>query len=297
MPQKKGRRGIYVAHGVPLALLAVSLILISISTRTIGKLPGAIQSTVFGSVQKAFSFVSDFVEGTLFSIKELSNIRSQYNALADRLEKYSTLEREMADMRSENIRLKEQLGFAENLTNIITSAQIIAKDPGNLYSSIVIDKGSESGVAGLMAATAFQGGVEGLVGKVLKAGRNSSILLPLYDQRFFVSARFSRSRSEGLVNGQGAPDEPLVMRYISKLSAAEVQVGDMVVTSGLDSIYPADMAIGRVKEIRIPEYGGSAIAYLEPVLDFSRLEYLFILKKAPADKPAAIEAKTAEAGK
>lgn len=285
MPQKKGRRGIYIAHGVPLTLIATSLLLVSISTRTIDRLPGAIHSAVFGNIQRAFSWVSNFFEDTIFSIKELSNIRSQYDTLADRLEKYATMERDMADMRTENTRLKEQLGFVENLTTIKASAQIIAKDPGNLYSSIVIDKGSESDIGSSMAATAFQNGVEGLVGKVLEAGKNSSILLPLYDQRFFVSARFSRSRSEGLVNGQGQDDEPLVMKYISKIQAADIQIGDMVVTSGLDSIYPPDLAIGRVREVSIPEYGGSAIAYLDPVLDFSRLEYLFILKKTPAVKP------------
>ncbi len=246
-------------------------------------------------MQKAFSWVSNLVEGTLFSIKELSNIRSQYNALADRLERYSSMERDMADMRAENTRLREQLGFAQNLTIIQTSAQIIAKDPGNLYSSIVIDKGKDSGVGSAMAASAFQSGVEGLVGKVLDAGKSSSILLPLYDQRFFVSARFSRSRSEGLVNGQGQADEPLVMKYISKLAASDIQIGDMVVTSGLDSIYPPDLAIGRVKEVRIPEYGGSAVAYLEPVLDFSRLEYLFILKKTPAEIPVPSTSSAAEA--
>ncbi len=295
MPQKKGRRGINVAHGVPLTLLAISLLLVSISTRTIDKLPGAFHSAVFGNIQKAFSWVSNLVEDTLFSIRELSNIRSQYDALAGRLERYSSMERDMADMRAENTRLREQLGFAQNLTIIQTSAQIIAKDPGNLYSSIVIDKGKDYGVGGSMAATAFQSGVEGLVVKVLDAGKGSSILLPLYDQRFFVSARFSRSRSEGLVNGQGQADEPLVMKYISKLSASDIQIGDMVVTSGLDSIYPPDLAIGRVREIRIPEYGGSAIAYLDPVLDFSRLEYLFILKKTPVQKPAPAAAGAAEA--
>ena len=86
---------------------------------------------------------------------------------------------------------------------------------------------------------------------------------------------------EGLVNGQGNPDEPLVMRYISKFNVSDIQIGDMVVTSGLDSIFPPDLAIGRVKEIRLPEYDSSALIIIEPSLNFSKLEYLFVVEKQP----------------
>jgi rod shape-determining protein MreC len=69
------------------------------------------------------------------------------------------------------------------------------------------------------------------------------------------------------------------MNYVSMLNAQDIQIGDMVVTSGLDSIYPPDIAIGRVKEIRTPKYGSSSLILLEPALDFSKIEYLFILDK------------------
>jgi rod shape-determining protein MreC len=69
------------------------------------------------------------------------------------------------------------------------------------------------------------------------------------------------------------------MNYVSKLNAAEIQVGDVVVTSGLDSIYPADLVVGRVKEIQLPEYSSSAVILIEPALTFAKLEYLFVLQK------------------
>ena len=279
MPQKKRSRGISATHGIPLILIAASLLMISISTKSILHLPGSIASGVTGSVQYVFSSIGGFAKRTVFSIRELANLRTQYDALAEKLKEYETLERDYADMMAENTRLTEQLGFAQNLTTIKASAKIIAKDPGNIYSSYIIDKGGAAGLEKNMAVAAFQGGVEGLAGKILDVRKNSSVVLPMFDQRFFVSARFSRTRTEGLVNGQGNPDEPLVLRYVSKLNAAEIQVGDMVVSSGLDSIYPADLAIGRVKEIQLPEYSSSAIILLEPSLNFSKLEYLFIIQK------------------
>jgi len=279
MPQKKRSRGISATHGIPIILLAISLLLISISTKSILRLPGNIASALAGGTQYLFSSVGGFVKRTVFSIRELADLRSQYDALAEKLKSYETLERNYADMMSENERLKEQLGFAQNITAIKASSRIIAKDPGNIFSSYVIDKGLSSGLEKNMAVVAFQNGIEGLAGKILDSKHSSSIVLPVFDQRFFVSARLSRTRAEGLVNGQGNPDDALVMRYISKLNAAEIQIGDMVVTSGLDSIYPADLAIGRVKEIQLPEYSSSAIILLEPSLNFSKLEYLFVLQK------------------
>ena len=272
---------------MPIALLLSSILLLSISTRAIVRLPVALASTVVGAVQVVFSTVGGAVSRTVFAIGELSNLRNQYDSLAANLESYSNMEREFTEMRAENVRLKEQLNISQNLTSIAASARIIAKDPGVIYSSYVIDQGSTKGLVKDQAVAAFQNGMEGLVGRVLDVRGGTSLVLPLFDQRFFVSARLSRTRTEGLVNGGGGPDTALELRYVSKMNSSEVQIGDLVVTSGLDSIYPADLAIGRVKSVSLPEYSSSAVILLEPSLDFAKLEYLFILKKVQVMAPPA----------
>lgn len=278
MPQKRRGQGLSAARGVPLLLMLLSIILVSISTKTIQYLPETLISGVGGGVQKIFFGVQGFIRRTVFSIRELAQLREEYESLAAKLESFEHMERSYVDALAENQRLKEQLGFAESVAAVKAAARIIAKDPGNLYSSYIIDKGSGSGVAKDMAVAAFQNGVEGLAGKILEARPGSSVVLPIYDGRLYVAARLSRTRTEGLVNGQGQPNEPLVMSYVSTLNAQEVQQGDLVVSSGLDSIYPPDIAIGRVKEVRMPKYGSSSIILLEPALDFSKLEYLFVIQ-------------------
>ncbi|MCX7026924.1 MAG: rod shape-determining protein MreC [Spirochaetes bacterium] len=286
MPRNRRGRGFSATHGIPLLLLLFSVILISIATKEIVKFPSAIASTVAGTAQRVFSVVGGAVGRMVFAIGELSDLRNQYDSLAAKMESYSNMEREYTDMKAENDRLKEQLDVSRNLTAVITSARIIAKDPGNIYSSYVIDKGEGKGLVKDQAVAAFQNGMEGLVGRTLDVWGSTSLILPLFDQRFFVSARLSRTRTEGLVNGGGGPDAALEMRYLSKLNASEVQIGDLVVTSGLDSIYPADLAIGRVKAINLPEYSSSAVILLEPSLDFAKLEYLFVLKKVSTETAA-----------
>ena len=297
MAQRRPGRGLSLSsrHGVPAALMAASLLLVSISTKSIIDLPGRIASGAAGGVQRVFTGIGNFAKRTVFSVAELADLRNQYDALLDRVKSFETIERSYADTMAENSRLKEQLGFAQNITTIKSSAQIIAKDPGNIYSGYVVDKGASAGVAKNLAVAAFQNGMEGLAGKVLEVQARTSIVLPLFDQRFFVSARLSRTRTEGLVNGQGNADEPLVMNYVSKLNAAEIQVGDVVVTSGLDSIYPADLVVGRVKEIQLPEYSSSAVILIEPALNFAKLEYLFILQKDEKAPETAMDSTQAEA--
>lgn len=289
MPLQRHRsHGMSSTHIVSLILLAVSLIMLGVSTKSINKMPETVGTALSGSVQVVFSSIGNFFRNTIFSIRELADLHNQYDSLVKKMDEYSAMERDFADLQAENTRLKEQLGFAQSVASIKTSAQIIARDPSNIYSSYTINKGSSSGIGHNMAVVAFQNGTEGLVGKILEVQRNTSIVVPLYDQRFFASARFSGTRTSGLVNGQGNEDDPLVMRYVSKMNAAEIQKGDVVVTSGLDSIFPPDLAIGRVKEVVLPEYGGSAIIYLEPSLNFAKLEYLFVIQKYTMESNPAV---------
>lgn len=293
--QRRRNHGTASTHVIPVVLLAVSLIFLSISTKAVNRLP-ELGSALSGSVQVVFSSIGNFFRNTVFSIGELADLHDQYDSLVKKMDEYSAMERDFTALQAENARLREQLGFAQSVTSIKTPAEIIARDPSNIYSSYTINKGTSAGVVHNMSVVAFQNGTEGLVGKIFEARQNSSIVIPMYDQRFFVSARFSGSRTTGLVNGQGNEDDPLVMRYVSKMNAADVQKGDVVVTSGLDSIFPPDLAIGRVKEVVMPNYGSSAVIYLEPAINFSKLEYLFVVQKNTIESSSAAHADSGMSG-
>lgn len=268
-------------RAVPGILLTASLICLILSTRSLAGVPQRIGISVFGFFQQGFAAVGSFVSDSLASIAELRRMRADYQELAAKLERYTNLERGLADLQAENRRLKEQLGFSELLSYERISARIIAKDPANLYPTIMINKGIEDGIRKDMPVVAFQGGMEGLVGRILAVGHGTSIVIPVYDSSSFVAARLDKARHEGLVGGSGSTDEPLVMKFVKKSAKDTVQYGDLVVTSGFESIYPPDIAIGRVQKVRDLEYQTSLELYLEPVLDFSRLEYVFVLRSAP----------------
>ncbi|MDR2078886.1 MAG: rod shape-determining protein MreC, partial [Treponema sp.] len=172
--------------------------------------------SAFSGFRGGIHEVSSLVSNTVLSIQELATLRREYAELTDRMTRYEQLERSAAEIRQENNRLREQLGFSQALLFRHIPAEIIGRDPDNLFSAFVINKGKRDGLVNNMPVIAYQNGSQALTGKVVQAGRFESLVMPLYDGSSYMSARFSNSRYEGIVEGQGSPELPLVMRFISK---------------------------------------------------------------------------------
>ncbi|AEF82277.1 rod shape-determining protein MreC [Leadbettera azotonutricia] len=233
--------------------------------------------SVFSGLRGGIHEASSFVSRTVLSIRELAILRREYNELTERISRYEQLERSAAEIRQENNRLREQLGFSQALRYRHIPAELIGKDPDNLFSAFVINKGVHAGIKANMPVIAYQGGTQGLVGKVIQAGAFESLVMPLYDASSFVSSRLSESRYEGISEGQGKTEDRLVMRFIQKQARDEISIGEMVVTSGLGGIYPPGINIGRVNIINYQENENSMVVELDAAIDFSRLEYVFVI--------------------
>jgi len=227
--------------------------------------------------QRGIYSVSSFFSGTVSAVSELSDLRRKYQELSKRLEDYELLQRSNADIKTENERLKDLLGFSESLSIKNIPAGIIGRDPNNLYSGITINRGAKHGIKKNMPVISFQGSNTGLVGKIVQVGRTTSLVMPVYDYQCFVSARLETSRYDGLVNGQGSADGLLVMKYVKKRARDEIMVGDKIITSGENYNYPGSIPIGFVSKIRGLDYETSLELDVEPVIDFSRLENVFVL--------------------
>lgn len=235
--------------------------------------------SLFSGARGGISAVGSFGARTISAIKELSDLREAYAELVKRMEYYEVVQRDAAEIRQENHRLREQLGFLETARFKQIPARMIGRDPDNLFSAFVIDKGSKHGIKRNMSVIAFQDGQQGLVGKIVQVGRSESLVMPIYDLNAFVSARLSASRYEGIVVGQGNADRPLLMRYIKKRARDEIRFGDVITTSGIGGVYPKDLIIGRISKLVFQDYETSINAEVEPAIDFSRLEYVFALEK------------------
>ncbi|MFP3042996.1 rod shape-determining protein MreC [Treponema primitia] len=271
----KGRFTAEVYVFIALSLVSFSILLFStrsfiVDFRDVGL-------SLFSGIRGSIYGVSSFVSRTVLSVQELATLRREYAELTDRMTRYEQLERTSTEIRQENNRLREQLGFAETLQLKYVPARIIGRDPDNLFLALVINKGKRDGLENNMPVIAYQNGIQALVGKVVQAGQFESLVIPVYDLNFYASARLADSRYEGLVEGQGNPEKALLMRTIPKRARDEINYGDQIISSEIGGVYPAGIIIGRVSGILYQEGETSLAVELESAVDFSRLEYVFVI--------------------
>jgi len=261
-----------------IALILVSFLALFFSSRS-----GLVDAknmglSLFSGFRVGIKEASSLVSRTVLSIRELASLRREYDELTERIARYEQLERTSAEIRQENNRLREQLGFSMDLRYQHIPAELTGRDPSSLFSAFAINKGTHAGVAVDMPVIAYHNGTEGLVGKVIYTGAFESLVMPLYDSGCFVSSRLAESRYEGIVEGRGIPEIPLLMRYIVKRARDEISIGDMVISSGLGGVFPPGINIGRVNRILYEEDALSMEVEIEPSIDFFRLEYVFVIK-------------------
>ena len=232
--------------------------------------------SVVTSLQKAVYSVCDGVTGVFTAVAELKSLKAENQELKEKLKNYEFLQRNNTEIRKENERLREQLQFATHIEQKNFPAQIIGRNPDNIYSGITINKGSRSGIKKGMSVIAVQNGTTGLVGKIVTVGLETSLVMPVYDSKCVVSSRIQNTRDIGLVSGSGNANSPLQMKYIKKRVLSELNFGDIVVTSGETDNYVADIPVGTITNIMVVQYDSSLNIEITPVVDFARLETVIV---------------------
>jgi rod shape-determining protein MreC len=282
--------GFFSRHrrGATLAVLVlVSFICLVLSNRTVVVKPKEVGLSIAGFFQRGVTGIATWFGDTAGSIRQLREARDELAAANARLELMDQTARENLELKRQNGALADQLAFAQGLPAERIAAEVVARDTDNLFSTVTINKGSRQGVTKGMPVVAWQkdNGIEGLVGKVVSVGLGTSLVLPLYDPQCLVSARVDTTRDEGLVAGQGKDRGTVVMNYVKKTAKDRIHYGDLVVSSGLGGLYPKGINIGRIRTWTEPAYETSLFVYVEPIVDFDRLEYVFLLK--PAGQPGS----------
>ena len=194
---------------------------------------------------------------------EVANVklRLEVTRLSGELERT----RELAE---ENSHLRRLLGMHEDLAPKSIGASVVTARLGGQSRVLLVDRGTADGVRADMAVIAWGGAV----GRVVGVEKGFARVRLLTDPNSGASGVIVRSRTEGMVVGRGG--EPLEMIYVPKY--ADVVVGDRVVTSGLDGVFPRGFGLGRVTVVGEP-LGASKSIRLEPEVDDHSIEDVLIL--------------------
>ena len=257
-------------------LLIVSGVFLAFTTGSFVVNFSRIGFSIFSSAEKGIFFVTNSVGRQFAAMRELSELKQNYDELVLKLQNYEQMQRTNAEIRKENEQLKEQLDFVKSLEQKNYPAQIISRDTDKLYASLTIDKGSVNGIGKNMPVIAYQNGNIALVGKVIEVGRFTSSIMPIYSIDCTVSARIQNTRDLGLLSGFG-DDTKLSLKYIKKRVMDTLNYGDVIVTSGENGNYMRNIPIGSISEIRVIEYDSSLEIDVAPLIDFERLETVIVV--------------------
>lgn len=279
MVQEKTSNGIRFPLILMLLLVVVSGVFLGLSTGGFIVDFNELGFSVFSTAQKSVNSVSNSVGGVFTAVKQLATLKEEHAALTEKLKDYEYLQRNNAEIRKENERLREQLGLSDSLNKKNYPAFIIGRDPNANYSAITINKGSKAGIKKNMPVIALQRGNVGLVGKVVEVGLYTSLVMPIYDYQCNVSARIQTTRDLGLVSGNGTETQNLSLKYIKKRVLDELQFGDIIVTSGENGNFERDIPIGSISKISVLDYDSSLEIEVTPIIDFSRLESVLVIDK------------------
>ena len=214
---------------------------------------------------------------------DLRGVRQRNGELEGRL---AALETELEGERQragEAERLREMLDLKKALPLETVAAHVVAREGLPWFRTLTLDRGADSGVS-LNAAVLSPTGV---VGRVIAVGPRAARVQLLLDRDSGVAALNERSRVTGIVSGQVGVEGPgktdLTMKYVSSL--ADVVVGDRVLTSGLDRIYPKGLVVGRVRAIG-PAAGLFKEVVVAPSARFDQIESVLVVRGNP--EPVAL---------
>ena len=212
-----------------------------------------------------FSTIKQEVNGLIFFHGNLVQ-NQKLKAKTDFLRKQLS---DREELFRENYRLRLLLNLKESSSYKVIAARVIGRDPSNWSSTIIINKGSSSGIKIGMASITFYG----LVGRVVETSSATSKIMLINDPNLSVSAVVQRSRQEGLVCG--SLGGTLLMKYLPKDS--DIKISDTVITSGLTQVYPKGLPVGTVVNIGEEFSSLASYAIIKPAVDLSALEEVLVV--------------------
>ena len=238
---------------------------------------------VFGRVQQGTAWVIHGVRDAWGNYVALRGARVESEELRRQVAALEVQLQEQRALATRTTKLQELLKLRTSATVPTIAAEVIAGNPNPGMLTITIDRGSADGVQENMAVIAPTGVVGRVVGSPAPHAARVQLII---DRHAAAGAISERSRAGGLVVGQDEPGTPpLRMEFVSNL--ADLKIGDMVVTSGVDGIYQKGFAIGRVESVE-RGVGLYLTVTVRPTVEFRSLEEVLVVM-VPA-RPATPEA-------
>jgi rod shape-determining protein MreC len=221
-------------------------------------------------LEKTLSWVQTSSGGIWHNYFYLRGVRAENRELKREIEQMRLDQARITQDADQAHRLQALLGFKEQFISQTTAAQVIGGTGSELSRSVYIDKGERDGIKPDMAVLTR----DGVVGKVLHVYRSTSLVLLIDDQTSGVGSILEKSRLQGILRGTSSGT--VVLEKV--MSDETVPVGEQVLTSGGDGIFPKGLTVGTVTKVST----GSDLflnIHVRPAADLNRLEEVLVVTK------------------
>jgi rod shape-determining protein MreC len=273
----------------PTVLLAI-LLVAHMGAVSLNRVPGKSDQR-FARVW-LMAVLAPFQSVTTIVVSTVSNTWHHYFRLRDATLENERLRTEHAQMRAELIRIKEDLKQVEQLRAFThrpplpgyqqVAAQVIARDAIQWFNSVVIDRGTLHGIEKDQPVVTS----EGLVGRVIDVSPLASRVLLITDERHSAGAiigQLEQARVLGVVKGRS--NYLCEMKFVA--GTEKVEIGDTVITSGQDRLYPKGLIIGRVTRVETGSPTTPFVIEVEPAAPLTKLDLVSVLL-TPKDSRAPV---------
>jgi rod shape-determining protein MreC len=245
----------------------------------------AVALGAFARVQQGTASVIQGVHSAWENYVNLRGVRAENEQLRTQVADLEVRLQEQRALAARTSKLQELLNLRASVAEPTLAAEVIAGNPNPGMMTLTIDRGSADGVQENMAVIAPTGIVGRVVGSPAAHAARVQLLI---DQHAAAGAISERSRAGGMVVGRSDADGvPLRMELVSNL--ADVKVGDLIVTSGVDGIYPKGFAIGRVESVDRGT-GLYLTVTVRPTVDFRSLEEVLVVLTPARSAVVAVDA-------
>ena len=258
-------------YGILLAVLFVSLLLLTVQTRGGGTgRAGELVAIAVTPVQSLLVRLHRGALGFWANYIDWKSVRRENVALRGENEQLRVQALQAGETREENVRLRRLLVLRDRLPLATVAGEVIGREAGGWVRSLTVNRGRGDGIAQQTPVIV----PDGLVGRVAQVHRGAAVIQLLNDPASTVGALVQRTRTAGLVEGDAGGT--VRFKFMAR-DGASVAPGDLVVTSGLGTLFPKGLPVGRVVKV---EDKGSALfhfAVLAPAVDFSRVEEVLLV--------------------
>ena len=263
-----------------LSLILGHVILISaqVSTSSGTRVLEAVTFGLFSEIQRTVTTMVGGVRQVWDGYVGLRGVRAENDGLRQQVEGLQVQLQEAHALARRTHSLQALLDLRRDTGLPTLSARVIAADATPWFRTLTIDRGSEDGLRGDLAVIAPAGVVGRVVGR---PGARAAKVQLLIDRNAAAGATIERTGAGGVVMGSDDVSS-LRLAYVSNLE--DVEAGDVVVTSGIDGIYPKGFVIGHIARAELGT-GLYKTIHVQPVVDFTGLEHVLVVVAEPPPSP------------